>query len=226
VDDWTYDPPATPLRVVHADRDLVVVDKPSGLLSVPGRDPGRRDSALTRVQVDFPTAVEVHRLDLDTSGLLVFALRKKALRALMAAFRERRLEKRYVARVDGSVEQDSGVIDLPLSREAGRPRSFVDREAGRASRTRYRVVSRDGASTLLDLVPETGRSHQLRVHLLALGHPILGDRFYAPPGALAAASRLLLHAAALTLPHPWSGAPLTLRSPPDLPALQRPGGVP
>lgn len=223
MDTWTYSPPPGPLVVVNDDRDLVVVDKPSGLLSVPGRDPAHADSALSRVMARFPTARQVHRLDLDTSGLLAFALRKKALVAMMAAFRERRVAKRYVARVHGRVGPDEGLIDLPLSREPGRPRSVVDHEAGRPSRTRFRVVSRDADSTLLDLFPETGRSHQLRVHLLALGHPILGDRFYAPPPVRAMAPRLLLHAAELTLPHPYSGEPLRLVADVTHRRLRRPG---
>lgn len=212
--DWSYDPPPGPLVVLHEDRDCVVIDKPSGLLSVPGRDPAHGDSALSRVRARWPGAHDVHRLDLDTSGLLLFATRRKAERALKAAFRERAVNKRYAARVAGEVGPDEGVIDLPLRRETGRPRSVVDAEAGRPARTRFRVLRRDETGTLLDLFPETGRSHQLRVHLAALGHPILGDRFYAPPDVCAAAPRLLLHAAALTFPHPFHGTPLTVEAPP------------
>jgi tRNA pseudouridine32 synthase/23S rRNA pseudouridine746 synthase len=199
---------------LHEDRDCVVIDKPSGLLSVPGRDPAHADSVLSRVRARWPGAHDVHRLDLDTSGLLVFATRRKAERALKAAFRERLVQKCYVARVYGVVAEDEGRIDLALRRETGRPRSVVDAEHGRPARTRFRVVRRDTTSTLLDLFPETGRSHQLRVHLLAIGHPILGDRFYAPPEAVSAAPRLLLHAAALTFPHPFHGTPLTIEAPP------------
>jgi len=214
VDDWRYIPPSGPLVVIHEDRDCVVLDKPSGLLSVPGRDPAHHDSALSRAWDRWPGAFDVHRLDLDTSGLLLLATRRKAERALKAAFRERTVQKRYVARVAGRVLEDEGVIELPLRRESGRPRSVVDRAQGRPARTRFRVRSRDEGSTLLDLFPETGRSHQLRVHLSSLGHPILGDRFYAPPEVVAAAPRLLLHASELTFPHPFRGTPVTVHAPP------------
>jgi tRNA pseudouridine32 synthase / 23S rRNA pseudouridine746 synthase len=212
VDDWRYDPPPGPLVIVHEDRDTVVIDKPSGLLSVPGRDPAHADSALSRVRARWPGAHDVHRLDLDTSGLLLFATRRKAERALKAAFRERAVQKAYVARVAGHVAEDAGLIDLPLRRETGRPRSVVDMDGGRPARTRFQVRARDDRGTLLDLVPETGRSHQLRVHLLALGHPILGDRFYAPDAVRDAAPRLLLHAVALRFPHPFHGTPVSLRA--------------
>jgi tRNA pseudouridine32 synthase / 23S rRNA pseudouridine746 synthase len=211
--DWTYTPPLSPrLVVLHEDRDVVVLDKPSGLLSVPGRDPAHADSALARVRDDHVHARAVHRLDLDTSGVMVVALRRKAEAELHRQFRERLVGKRYVARVAGHVDQDQGLIDLPLAREQGRPRSRVCWETGKAARTRYQVVSRDDDSTLLSLSPETGRSHQLRVHLLSLGHPILGDRFYAPPDALARAPRLLLHAQQLSFLHPWSGERMTVEA--------------
>lgn len=213
MDDWRYAPPPGPLVVLHEDRDTVVIDKPSGLLSVPGRDAAHADSALARVRARWPGAHDVHRLDLDTSGLLLFATRRKAERALKHSFREREVEKTYVARVAGHVVQDRGLIDLPLRRESGRPRSVVDVDAGRVARTRYRVRLRDAQGTLLELMPETGRSHQLRVHLLALGHPILGDRFYAPDAVRDAAPRLLLHAASLCFPHPFHGTPVTLEAP-------------
>ena len=204
-DEWRYDPPPEPLVVLHEDRDTVVIDKPPGLLSVPGRDPAHADSALSRIRRRWPGAHDVHRLDLDTSGVLVFATRRKAERALKEAFRERRVQKRYVARVAGRVKEEAGCISLPLRREVGRPRSVVDRANGRGARTRFRVISREEDSTLVELVPETGRSHQLRVHLLAIGHPILGDRFYAPVGPRSRADRLLLHATALVFPHPFHG---------------------
>jgi tRNA pseudouridine32 synthase/23S rRNA pseudouridine746 synthase len=214
MDDWRYSPPDGPLRVIYDDRDLVAVDKPSGLLSIPGRGEELVDSALQRVILRWPTAQAVHRLDLDTSGLLVFATRGKAARSLMAQLRERAVQKRYVAWVDGELREAQGLIDLPLSREAGRPRSFVDPEAGRPSRTRYAVAARAPGRTLLDLWPETGRSHQLRVHLMSLGHVILGDRFYGDARVAAAAPRLMLHAQSLRLAHPFSGAPLQLEAPP------------
>ena len=197
---------------MHEDKDLCVIDKPSGLLSVPGRDPAHADSAFARVLARHPLAQVVHRLDMDTSGLLVFALRRKAERTLQAQFRERRVAKVYEARVWGHLSEEHGVIDLALSRVPGRPRSVVD-PAGRPARTAWRVLRRDpDGTTHLHLEPTTGRSHQLRVHLLALGHPILGDRFYAPPEALSAAPRLCLHAAALAVDHPWSGERLSFTS--------------
>lgn len=212
---WTYAPPTDPWLVeVHVDRDLVVLDKPSGLLSVPGRDPGHEDSALSRVAGRYPAAYAAHRLDMDTSGLLVIALRRKAEAALLRQFREHTVEKVYIARIAGHPRQDEGRIELALSRVEGAPRSRLD-PAGKPARTAWRVLSRDDDGTArLELRPETGRSHQLRLHLLALGHPILGDRFYAPPEVAAAAPRLLLHAAELTLDHPYSGERLRFRAPP------------
>ncbi len=214
-DNWTYSPPRDPwLVVLHADRDLVAIDKPSGLLSVPGRGPELRDCAVARVaHAHGGQAFPAHRLDLDTSGVLLLALRRPVEAALMACFRERRVDKVYLARVLGHPPEDAGVVDQPLSREVGQPRSRVD-PAGKAARTAWRVLQRDPDGTaLLDLRPETGRSHQLRLHLLTLGHPILGDRFYAPPNALKRAPRLLLHAATLTLDHPGTGASVTFRAP-------------
>jgi tRNA pseudouridine32 synthase/23S rRNA pseudouridine746 synthase len=205
VDDWVYRPPVGPLPILHHDRDLVVIDKPSGLLSVPGRDPAHRDSALSRLQARFGVVYAVHRLDLDTSGVLAFATRRKAERALQQQFRERSVSKRYDAWVWGEVEGERGEVTLPLSRVAGAPRSVVDAQGGRRAHTRWRVVARARGATRLALTPETGRSHQLRVHLAAIGHPILGDRFYAPPEALDRAPRLQLHAEWLELLHPYGG---------------------
>lgn len=205
MDDWVYRPPAGPLPVLHHDRDLVVIDKPSGLLSVPGRDPAHRDSALLRLQARFGVVYAVHRLDLDTSGVLAFATRRKAERALQQQFRERSVSKRYDAWVWGEVALDRGEITLPLSRVPGEPRSVVDARGGRRAHTRWRVVAREPGATRLALTPETGRSHQLRVHLAAIGHPIFGDRFYAPPEALRRAPRLQLHAERLEVLHPYGG---------------------
>ncbi len=212
---WTYSPPTSPwLDLIHVDRDLVVLNKPSGLLSVPGRDPSTADSALSRVLERHPTALIVHRLDMDTSGLLVLALRKKAEAALRAQFQRRTVAKEYIARVWGHVADDEGVIDLPLRIEEGQPRSVVDHEAGKPARTLFKVLSRDPDGTSrLCLVPVTGRSHQLRVHLLSVGHPILGDRFYAPEEALGAADRLCLHAAVISLDHPYRGERLRFEAP-------------
>jgi len=199
------------LVVVHADDHLVVVDKPAGMLSVPGRGAGKHDCAATRVQALHADACVVHRLDMATSGLLLMARGAAMQRALSIAFAHRRVMKRYVAVVHGRMAADEGEIDLPLGADwPNRPRQRVDLVDGKASLTRYRVLSRDAATdtSRVELEPVTGRSHQLRVHLLATGHPIVGDVLY---GA-AEAPRLMLHAGELSLAHPVSGAALRWRS--------------
>jgi len=210
----TYAPATTPwLPVIHHDRDLLVVDKPSGLLSVPGRQPGWQDCALLRARRDHPTIYDVHRLDMDTSGLLVLATRRKAEVALKQQFEARTVAKRYLARVWGQ-PNEQGVIDLSLTRLGGLPpRNAVDPTGGKPAVTHYRVLERDPDSALLLLEPRTGRSHQLRVHLEAIGHPILGDRIYGPAAVVAAAPRLLLHAWQLELDHPYSGERMKLEAP-------------
>lgn len=215
--DWVYaPPPGLPVRFV--DRDVVVVDKPSGLLSVPGRSPDLTDSALTRVQAQWPGALATHRLDLDTSGLLVFALRRKAEAELHRQFRERVVRKLYLACVAGVVSADSGWIERPLRVVPGvSPRSVVDLAEGRPASTAYRVLRRETDRSWLALYPSTGRPHQLRVHLLDLGHPILGDRFYAPKPAHEAMPRLALHALDLHFVQPWSQVPMSVlgEAPPE-----------
>lgn len=205
------------LTWLHVDAALIVVDKPSGLLSVPGRGPDKADCAATRVQARHADALVVHRLDMGTSGLLVFGRGLAAQQALGRAFEQRLTDKRYEAVVWGLVAEDQGRIDLPLSADwPNRPRQQVDPLHGKPSRTDWEVLSRDPAAgtTRLALRPLTGRSHQLRVHLQALGHPILGDELYAPPEARARAPRLLLHACRLGLPHPGNGEPFVIESPP------------
>jgi tRNA pseudouridine32 synthase/23S rRNA pseudouridine746 synthase len=183
------------MRVVYADDRLVVVDKPPGLLSVPGRT--EPDCASARVQALYPDALVVHRLDQATSGLLLFARGAQAQRELSADFAERRVGKVYVAVVAGRLEGE-GVIDLPLGADwPNRPRQQVDFKRGKPSQTRWRVLAHEGPDTRLLLTPVTGRSHQLRVHLAHVGHPILGDALYAPPAVAAAGPRLLLHASEL-----------------------------
>ncbi|MFN3305400.1 MAG: RluA family pseudouridine synthase [Roseateles sp.] len=185
------------MNIVHADDRLVVVDKPSGLLSVPGRT--EADCASARVQALYPDALVVHRLDQATSGLLLFARGADAQRALSAAFAERRVDKVYVAVVAGHL-QGEGLIDLPLAADwPNRPRQQVDHQHGKPSQTRWRVLGHEGPHTRVRLEPLTGRSHQLRVHLAALGHAILGDALYAAPELAAAAPRLLLHASELAV---------------------------
>lgn len=206
-----YNPPRTPwLNILYQDEHIMVVNKPSGLLSVPGRAPENKDSIMTRILADYPTAESVHRLDMATSGVMVVALTKAAERELKRQFREREPKKSYVARVWGHLAQDEGLIDLPLICDwPNRPKQKVCYETGKSSQTEYLVLSRDAdGSTRVKLSPITGRSHQLRVHMLSIGHPILGDGFYAPPEAKAMASRLQLHAQELYITHPELGTAL------------------
>ena len=170
-----YHPPREPwLHVLYQDEHIIVVNKPSGLLSVPGRAEEHRDSVMTRVQADFPVAESVHRLDMATSGVIVVALTKAAERELKRQFREREPKKSYIARIWGHMEHDEGLIDLPLICDwPNRPKQKVCFEHGKSAQTGYLVLSRDAdGSTRVKLTPITGRSHQLRVHMLALGHPI------------------------------------------------------
>lgn len=205
-----YVPPTGPLAVLHADADLIVVDKPSGLLSVPGKAQGLEDCLEARVRAAFPEALLLHRLDMDTSGVMVFARNRLAQRHVARQFQRRQLSKTYVARVWGRPATDAGQIDLPLTCDwPRRPLQKVCHETGRPSVTDWTVLAQEGPLTRLRLTPLTGRSHQLRVHLLTLGHPIAGDRFYATGPALAAADRLQLHAETLTLRHPDGGDAVT-----------------
>ncbi|MFQ8430286.1 RluA family pseudouridine synthase [Amaricoccus sp. W119] len=208
------EPPRETYRLVHADAALLVVDKPSGLLSVPAKPPGPQDCLEARLRADHPEALLVHRLDGDTSGLMVFARTKRAQRHLGMQFERRRVSKTYVARVAGRIAEEEGRIDLPLICDwPNRPLQMVCHDRGKPALTEWRVLAREAAATRVELHPLTGRSHQLRVHLLSLGHPILGDRFYAPPEALAAANRLQLHAARIGFRHPEGGAPVEFDSP-------------
>ena len=199
---------AVPLRCVFEDDDLVVVDKPAGLLAVPGRGEAGADCLSAQVQAVYPDAQIVHRLDMATSGLMVFARGTHNQRLLSQAFAARRVTKCYIAVVVGCIEGDAGEIALPLTADwPNRPRQRVDANDGKPSLTRWRVLTRDGdRSTRLELEPVTGRTHQLRVHLQAIGHAIAGDALYADATALALAPRLLLHATDLCLDHPLSGA--------------------
>ena len=186
------------VTIVHLDEDLIAIDKPAGLLSVPGRGPDKQDCASGRVQARHPGALVVHRLDQATSGLLVFARHLAAQQALSRAFEQRQVQKHYVAVVWGDPGA-SGLIDLPLAADwPNRPRQRVDPVHGRPSQTAWQRLAFDGVQSRLALAPLTGRAHQLRVHLLAIGHPIVGDALYDPERP---APRLLLHAQALSLPH-------------------------
>lgn len=214
----TYDPPTEPwLYILYQDEHIMVVNKPSGLLSVPGRAPEHHDSIMARIQQQFPQAESVHRLDMATSGVMVVALNKQAERELKRQFREREPKKSYIARVWGHLEKDDGMIDLPLICDwPNRPKQKVCFETGKSAQTEYQVLSRDpDNSTRVLLTPITGRSHQLRVHMLSLGHPILGDRFYAHDEARAMADRLQLHAQELLITHPFFNTPMHFRCEPD-----------
>lgn len=213
-----YNPPREPwLHILYQDAHIMVVNKPSGLLSVPGRLDEHKDSVMTRIQRDFPQAESVHRLDMATSGVMVVALTKAAERELKRQFREREPAKTYVACIWGHPENEEGVVDLPLICDwPNRPKQMVCFENGKAAQTEYQVLEyRADNSARVSLKPITGRSHQLRVHMLALGHPILGDNFYAHPDARAMAPRLLLHAESLTITHPAFGNAMTFRQPAD-----------
>ncbi|OSP55088.1 RluA family pseudouridine synthase [Pseudoruegeria sp. SK021] len=202
-----------PLNVVHEDHQLLLVDKPSGLLSVPGKGPGLEDCLISRIQKVFPMALLVHRLDRDTSGVMVFALTRSAQRHLGLQFEKRMVKKTYVARVWGRMAEREGQVDLPLIVDwPNRPLQKVDFETGRQAITDWKVVRFEEDATRVRLSPQTGRSHQLRVHMQQLGHPILGDPFYATGEALNA-PRLMLHAEQLRLRHPDGGKGLTFRAP-------------
>ncbi|MGE0609101.1 MAG: RluA family pseudouridine synthase [Pirellulales bacterium] len=200
--------------ILYVDDRLLVLDKPSGLLAVPGRGPDKQDCLASRALIQFPSARVVHRLDRDTSGVFVMALDAETQRILGRQFEERRIAKTYLAVVAGIVSQESGRIDLPLRKDFDHPpRHMVDHLQGKPSETEWRVLHRGADRTWLELRPRTGRSHQLRIHLQQIGHPILGDPLYATAEIQALAPRLLLHAASLCLVHPSTDAALTVTSP-------------
>ncbi|MEY8252017.1 MAG: pseudouridine synthase [Colwellia sp.] len=218
--DFIYLPPMSPyLDIIYQDDDIVVLNKASGILSVPGRLPEHQDCLQNRVQRVLPTATVVHRLDMATSGIMIMALNKPAHVAISRQFEQRKTQKSYIARVWGLVELSDGSVDLPLISDwPNRPKQKVDHENGKKSLTHYRVLNHNDstdeqASTLLELTPITGRSHQLRVHMLALGHPILGDRLYAPKEALNMRNRLQLHALNLSLFHPSTEQAIIFNAP-------------
>lgn len=202
------------LTVLYADESMLVLDKPAGLLSVPGRGEDKQDCLSARAQRLHPDALVVHRLDMATSGLMVMARGAAAQRALSLAFASRTVTKRYIAMVDGHLApppETWGVIDLPIMVDwPNRPRRVIDHQIGKPSVTRWRVLSHNepDETTRVELEPVTGRSHQLRVHLLALGHPILGDALYGSPRVQAMADRLLLHACSIELHHPVTTQPM------------------
>lgn len=206
-----YTPPDGPLDILHDDHEVLVVQKPSGLLSVPGRGEHLADCLLSRVQAVFPQALLVHRLDRDTSGVMIFAQTPHAQRHLGLQFEKRQTKKTYVARIWGQPADDAGTVSLPLIVDwPNRPLQKVDHENGREAITHWKVLRRKDNETRVRLTPETGRSHQLRVHMLEIGHPILGDPFYAT-GEAREAERLMLHAESLRIRHPDGGKGVTFK---------------
>ncbi len=205
-------PTTDPLRLLYLDEALLVICKPAGLLAVPGLGEAGADSLTTRLQALHADARVVHRLDMATSGLMVFARGATAQRALSMAFEARRVRKQYEAVVEGTVTRDVGAIEAPLLADwPNRPRQQVDAQHGKPSLTRWLVLQREATTTRLALTPITGRTHQLRVHLQYIGHPIRGDALYAPPPLNA--QRLLLHATQLAFAHPMHGTALSFSSP-------------
>ena len=203
------------IPILYEDSDLLIVDKPHLLLSVPGRHPINRDSLISRLSIRYPGVTAVHRLDLDTSGLLVVPRTREALSEISRHFQARRVSKEYTALVWGQVADDQGEIDLAIARDwINRPKQKICSDTGKPSLTRYQVLARNPKHTLLRLIPVTGRSHQLRIHLREIGHPILGCDMYAHPQALRAAPRLMLHATRLGFTHPRLGDWLQAVSPP------------
>ena len=205
------------IPILYQDDAILVVNKPSGLLTVPGRGPEKQDCLIKRLLQPYPNARIVHRLDQATSGLVIIALSHAAQKSMGRRFEERKIEKSYVAVVHGLISQASGEVDLPLICDwPNRPRQIVDHENGKSALTRYEVLesNQEKQRTRVALFPFTGRSHQLRVHMQALGHVILGDQLYATGPALAASERLLLHATSLSFLHPISEQALEIHSPP------------
>lgn len=213
--DFVYRPPLSPyLDIIYQDNDMVVLHKPSGLLTVTGRLPEHQDCLETRVRRVLPTATIVHRLDMATSGVIVMALNKASHVAISRQFELRQTEKRYLARVYGKVKEPVGEVNLPLICDwPNRPKQMVNHEKGKQALTQYKVLQHEEKTTLIELKPITGRSHQLRVHMLALGHPIIGDRLYAHSKALSLSNRLQLHAKYLAIFHPITAKKLEFTAP-------------
>ncbi len=209
----TYAPPDDPIPILHHDHEVVLVDKPAGLLSVPGKGEGLADCLIARLALIFPQVLLVHRLDRDTSGVMIFALTPHAQRHLGLQFEKRFTKKVYVARVWGEMAEKSGTVDLPLRVDwENRPLQRVDHAEGRAAVTDWRALRVGDGESRVRLMPQTGRSHQLRVHMREIGHPILGDPFYAT-GPARAYPRLMLHSESLHFRHPDGGKGTRVRSP-------------
>ena len=204
----------SPIRLIYEDTDLLLIDKPHHLLSVPGRHPLNHDSLIRRLQPRYPDVQAVHRLDLDTSGLMVVPKRRESLSELARQFQRRQIEKEYTAIVWGELAEDRGSIDLPIATDwPNRPKQIICEERGKHALTHFEVLIRGNNRSLIKLKPVTGRSHQLRIHMQSLGHPIIGCDMYAHPEALKASDRLLLHATRLKLCAPSTGNWLSAFSP-------------
>ena len=210
---FVYSPPETPLDILYIDEDVLVVNKPSGLLSVPGKELKHRDSLEVRVKAQYANSLLVHRLDMDTSGAIIFALNKSSQRSLNLQFEQRAVKKIYEARVFGNINKNNGSIDLPLVVDwPNRPLQKVDIKEGKDALTHWHVLKRERNATRVRLIPETGRTHQLRVHMMSIGHAILGDRFYGNAIEINLAKELQLHAKQLVVNHPKSGKSLAFVS--------------
>ena len=211
---FVYEPPKTPLDILYIDDDVLVVNKPSGLLTVPGKELKHHDSLELRVKIEYPNSFLVHRLDMDTSGVIIFALSKSTQRSLNLQFEKRIVKKLYEARVFGNIKEDNGFIDLPLIVDwPNRPLQKIDAKEGKSALTHWQVLVREGDVTRVALMPETGRTHQLRVHMMSLGHTILGDRFYGNVAEINLANELQLHAKDLMIIHPKNGNKITFKAP-------------
>ncbi|MCW8900290.1 MAG: pseudouridine synthase [Gammaproteobacteria bacterium] len=211
-------PPHIALDIYYKDEYLLVINKPSGLLSVPGRGEDKQDCLISRVQSEYPDSLIVHRLDMSTSGLMLLARGKELERSLSILFQNREINKKYIAVVDGKIMANSGVVDLPLITDwPNRPKQKVDFETGKSSITSYRRLSfnKNNNTSRLELVPFTGRTHQLRVHLMSINNAILGDELYANKDAREKAARLLLHASYLSFQHPVTGEFIEIKSEPE-----------
>jgi len=212
---FTYNPPSDDIEILYRDDHFLVIDKPSGLLSVPGRKIEHADSVEARIQTKIPQARIVHRLDMDTSGVMIMALNKETHRNLGLQFERRKTKKEYIARTWGAPAEEEGTIDLPLICDwPNRPLQMIDHEIGKPAQTHWQVMERESDTTArIRLLPVTGRTHQLRVHMAEINHPILGDDFYAHEPAFKAEERLNLHAYKLMVHHPDDGREIWFESP-------------
>ncbi|MFV1985433.1 MAG: pseudouridine synthase [Thiohalomonadales bacterium] len=212
-----YTPPVdTGLNIIYQDEYIIVLNKPPGLLSVPGRGVDKQDCLVSRVLMEYPMALIVHRLDMSTSGIIVLALNQKIQRLLNTLFAARAIDKKYIAVVDGIIETRNDEINKPLICDwPNRPKQIVDENHGKASLTRFNVISifKDSNISRVELMPTTGRTHQLRVHMHYIGHAILGDELYASEAVANKSDRLLLHATEMKFTHPITGGELILKSP-------------